>query len=184
MYSIVLRTKRKMEKTFGSRYVRRLYRAGLVKAVSRELTNYSSDVMGVQEIRWDQGGTDQTLQQGPVWYQHQAVPKCIPCPLWICNLRIQQTCWENNIYYSANFKATRKEIMCPYIKVNIRPGLSGTAPEIRHVPDYVCPIFCPLLFFRFYSVFLIIFFGMEIFVDLFGDFPDEEIENGAAHWGV
>ena len=28
------------------------------------------------------------------------------------------------------------------------------------------------------------FFRMEIFVDIFGDFPNEKMENGAAHWGV
>ena len=41
------------------------YRSGLVKAVSRELASYSLDVMGAQEIHWDHGGTDQTLQQSP-----------------------------------------------------------------------------------------------------------------------
>lgn len=75
------RTKRKMEMTFGSRNVSRLYRSGLVKAVSRELASYSLDVMGVQEIQWDQGGTDQTLQQGPDMMSVSSSPEMytLPC---------------------------------------------------------------------------------------------------------
>jgi hypothetical protein len=29
----------------------------------------------------------------------------------------------------------QKEIIWPYKKVNIRPGLSGTAPEVKNVPN-------------------------------------------------
>ena len=64
-----------METTLGSRNVRRLYRSGLVKAVSRELASYSLDVTGVQEIQWDQGGTNQTLQQGPDMMSVSSIPK-------------------------------------------------------------------------------------------------------------
>jgi len=37
--------------------VRSLYRAGSLKAVARELVRYKLDVVGVQEVRWDKGGT-------------------------------------------------------------------------------------------------------------------------------
>ena len=34
-----------------------LYRAGSLKAAARELVRYKLDVVGVQEVRWDKGGT-------------------------------------------------------------------------------------------------------------------------------
>ena len=37
--------------------VRSLYRAGSLKAAARELVRYELDVVGVQEVRWDKGGT-------------------------------------------------------------------------------------------------------------------------------
>ena len=37
--------------------VRSLYRAGSLKAAARELGRYKLDVVGVQEVRWDKGGT-------------------------------------------------------------------------------------------------------------------------------
>jgi len=37
--------------------VRSLYRAGSLKAAARELARYKLDVLGVQEVRWDEGGT-------------------------------------------------------------------------------------------------------------------------------
>ena len=33
------------------------YRAESLKAAARELVRYKLDVMGVQEVRWDKGGT-------------------------------------------------------------------------------------------------------------------------------
>ena len=41
----------------GTWNVRGLYRAGSLKAVARELARYKLDVVGVQEVRWDKGGT-------------------------------------------------------------------------------------------------------------------------------
>jgi hypothetical protein len=35
-----------------------LYRAGYLKAVSRELSRYKLDLVGVQEVRWEGGGTE------------------------------------------------------------------------------------------------------------------------------
>jgi len=37
--------------------VRSLYRAESLKAAARELGRYKLDVMGVQEVKWDKGGT-------------------------------------------------------------------------------------------------------------------------------
>ena len=41
----------------GTLNVRSLYRAGSLKAAARELVRYKLDVVGVQEVRWDKGGT-------------------------------------------------------------------------------------------------------------------------------
>ena len=49
--------KRKRDISLGTWNVRGLYRAGSLKAAARELARYKFDVVGVQEIRWDKGGT-------------------------------------------------------------------------------------------------------------------------------
>jgi len=41
----------------GTWNARSRYRAGLLKAAARELGRYKLDVVGVQEVRWDKGGT-------------------------------------------------------------------------------------------------------------------------------
>jgi hypothetical protein len=41
----------------GTWNVRSFYRAGSVKAAARELGRYKLDVVGVQEVRWDKGGS-------------------------------------------------------------------------------------------------------------------------------
>jgi len=41
----------------GTSDVRSLYTAGSLTAVSRALASYISDLVGVQEVRWDKGGT-------------------------------------------------------------------------------------------------------------------------------
>jgi exonuclease III len=38
--------------------VRSLYRSGSLKTVARELRKYKLDLVGVQEVRWDKGGTE------------------------------------------------------------------------------------------------------------------------------
>jgi exonuclease III len=43
---------------FGTWNVRSLYRAGSQKTVSRELARYKLDLVGVQEVRWEGGGTE------------------------------------------------------------------------------------------------------------------------------
>jgi hypothetical protein len=41
----------------GTSKVRSLYRAGSLTAAARELARYKLDVVGVQEVRWEKGGT-------------------------------------------------------------------------------------------------------------------------------
>ena len=45
------------EMKLGTWNVRSLYRAGSLKTAARELARYKLDVVGVQEVRWDKGGT-------------------------------------------------------------------------------------------------------------------------------
>jgi hypothetical protein len=47
-----------MDMSFGTRNVRSLYRAGSLMTVSRELARYKLDLVGVQEVRWEGGGTE------------------------------------------------------------------------------------------------------------------------------
>ena len=42
---------------FGTWNVHSLYSAGSLTAAARELARYKLDLMGVQEVRWDKGGT-------------------------------------------------------------------------------------------------------------------------------
>jgi hypothetical protein len=42
---------------FGTGNVRSLYRSGLFATVARELARYKSDLLGIQEIKWDKRGT-------------------------------------------------------------------------------------------------------------------------------
>ena len=41
----------------GTWNVRNFYRAGSLKAAARELGRYKLDVVGVQEVRWNKGGS-------------------------------------------------------------------------------------------------------------------------------
>jgi exonuclease III len=60
---------------FGTWNVRSLYRAGSLKTVVRELGKYKLDLVGVQEVRWEKGGTerseDYTLLYGKRNEDHQ-----------------------------------------------------------------------------------------------------------------
>jgi hypothetical protein len=48
---------RKRDILVGIWNVRSLYRAGSLTAVARELARYKLDLVGVQEVRWDKGGS-------------------------------------------------------------------------------------------------------------------------------
>ena len=45
------------EMKIGTWNVRSLYKAGSLKEAARKLARYKLDVVGVQEVRWDKGGT-------------------------------------------------------------------------------------------------------------------------------
>jgi hypothetical protein len=47
-----------MDMSFGTWNVRRLYRAGSLKTIARELEKYKTDLMGVQEVGWEKGGSE------------------------------------------------------------------------------------------------------------------------------
>jgi exonuclease III len=47
-----------MDMRFGTWNVRSLYRSDYLKTVSGELAKYKLDLVGVQEVRWDKGGTE------------------------------------------------------------------------------------------------------------------------------
>jgi exonuclease III len=47
-----------MDMRFGTWNVRSLYRLGSLKTVARELGKYKLDLVGVQEVRWEKGGTE------------------------------------------------------------------------------------------------------------------------------
>jgi exonuclease III len=47
-----------MDMRFGTWNVRSLYRAGSLMTVVRELSKCKLDLVGVQEVRWDRGGTE------------------------------------------------------------------------------------------------------------------------------
>ncbi len=55
--TLVRYKQRKTDMGFGTWNVRSLYRVGSLTAAVRELARYKLDLEGVQEVRWDNGGT-------------------------------------------------------------------------------------------------------------------------------
>jgi hypothetical protein len=47
-----------MDMRFGTWNVRSLYKAGSLMTVAREISKYELDLVGVQVVRWDRGGTE------------------------------------------------------------------------------------------------------------------------------
>jgi exonuclease III len=47
-----------MDMRFFTWNVRSLYRSGSLRTVARELGKYKLDLVDVQEVRWDKGGTE------------------------------------------------------------------------------------------------------------------------------
>jgi exonuclease III len=47
-----------MDMRFGTWNVRSLYRSGSLKTVAKEFRKYKLDLVGVQEVREDKGGTE------------------------------------------------------------------------------------------------------------------------------
>jgi hypothetical protein len=69
---------RKMNMRFGTLNVRSLYRIDSLKTVVRELGKCKLDLVGVQEVRWEKGGTeraeDYTFSYGQGNGDHQLGP--------------------------------------------------------------------------------------------------------------
>jgi exonuclease III len=58
LFNVVLTSpKRNEDILLGTWNVRSLYRAGSLTTAARELAGYKSDLVGVQEVRWDKEGT-------------------------------------------------------------------------------------------------------------------------------
>jgi hypothetical protein len=47
-----------MDMRFGTSDVRSMYRAGSLRTVGEEISKYKLDLVAVQEVRWDGGGTE------------------------------------------------------------------------------------------------------------------------------
>jgi hypothetical protein len=47
-----------MDMRFGTWNVRRMYRAGSLRAVAEVISKYKLDLVGLLELRWDGGGTE------------------------------------------------------------------------------------------------------------------------------
>jgi exonuclease III len=47
-----------MDMGFSTWNVRSLYRAGSLRVVAEEISKYELDLVGVQEVRWNGGGTE------------------------------------------------------------------------------------------------------------------------------
>jgi hypothetical protein len=47
---------------FGTCIVRRMYRAGSLVTISREISKYKLDLVGVQEVRRDRRGAEQAVE--------------------------------------------------------------------------------------------------------------------------
>ena len=57
LLSLNISRQRKRDILLDTWKVRSLYRAGSLTAAARELARYKLDLVGVQEVRWDKGGT-------------------------------------------------------------------------------------------------------------------------------
>jgi hypothetical protein len=54
-----------MDIRFGTWNIRSLYRSGSLMRVAKETSKYKLDLVGVQGVRWDRGGTEPAEVVGP-----------------------------------------------------------------------------------------------------------------------
>jgi hypothetical protein len=59
--------RRNMDMRFGTWNVRSLYRVGSLMTVSKELSGYRLDLVGVQEVRWEGNGTVPAAEYTFLW---------------------------------------------------------------------------------------------------------------------
>jgi hypothetical protein len=50
--------RKKLDMRFRTQNVRSMYMAGSLRAIAEEISKYKLDLVGVQEVRWDGGGTE------------------------------------------------------------------------------------------------------------------------------
>jgi exonuclease III len=57
-----------MDMRLGTWNVRSLYRADSLMAVAKEISIYKLDFVGVQEVRWDRGGTESASEHTSTFF--------------------------------------------------------------------------------------------------------------------
>jgi hypothetical protein len=60
-----------MDMRFGTWDVRSLYRAGSLMTVAKEISKYKLHLVGVQEVRWERGGTEPAGEYTVLWKGHE-----------------------------------------------------------------------------------------------------------------
>jgi hypothetical protein len=65
--SLDKRPKQKMDTRFGIWNIRSMYRAGSLRVGGEEISKYKLDLVGVQEVRWDEGGTERAGEYIFLW---------------------------------------------------------------------------------------------------------------------
>jgi exonuclease III len=55
--------RKKMDMRFDTWNVRSMYRAGSLRAVAEEISQYKLDLVGVQEVRWDGSGKEPAVNE-------------------------------------------------------------------------------------------------------------------------
>jgi len=114
----------------GTWNVRSLYRAGSLKAAARELVRYKFDIVGVQEVRWDKGGTvragdydffygkgNENHQLRTGFFVHRRIVSAVKREEFVSDRLsyiVLRGCWHNiivvNVHAPSKEKVMRKKI--------------------------------------------------------------------------